>query len=271
MNENTLIVRILQITDFHLLGDIHKKFLGINPYNNLIAIMNNATQHLSTNGTNLLLLTGDISQDFSPDSYEHALSITNQLKIPTKIIAGNHDDKNILTQIMLKDKEHAQKSINYDNWSIILLNTHWPNHVAGLLDPQELDFLQQELNNNHDKNIVIFLHHHVLPVGAPWVDKHILINAEQLLDILAQHKNIEAVFSGHVHQESIIKYQHINLYTTPAVAWQFTPKLPTFKLDAQMPGYRIIDLYKDGKYVTKVIRLSHNKAFIPDLNSKGYT
>ena len=264
------ILRVFQITDPHLLHNPNETFLGINPYNHLAKIVDDVILSKDPTVTELLLLTGDISQDFSPKSYQNALGLIDKIKLPTTTIPGNHDEPNILKQTMVSDQANVYCSIAYDNWHIILLNSQWHNHVAGQLDQENLLFLQRELNNNHDKDTIIFVHHHILPVGTPWVDSSILTNAAQFLAIISQHQNIKAVFSGHVHQESATKHQHVNFYTAPAVSWQFTPQIQTFKLDVRMPGYRIIDLYKGGKYSTNVIRLPYNELFIPDLNSKGY-
>lgn len=272
MNKKTTL-RVLQITDMHLVGDPNQNFLGINPYNHFVAIIENAAQHKKADAANLLLLTGDISQDFSVASYKHALTMAEQLNIPYETIAGNHDDPNLLEHIMYPQQNNKQKSLTYDTWQIILLNSHWPQHISGRLNEQEMAFLQQELDKNRTKNIVIFLHHHVLPLDASWLDRYILMDAERLLSILAQQHNVKAVFSGHVHQEMQKLYQNIMFYTTPAVAWQFTPHSPQFRLDTTMPGYRIIDLQSDGTYDTKIIRLDYHADFIPpmrDQESGGY-
>lgn len=266
--------RLLQVTDLHLFGDKNAKFLGISPYIHLLQTIEHIKRHEGENPAELLLLTGDISQDYSLFSYENALNAINGLHTPFLVIPGNHDDDDVLQQRFAK---HATNNHFFNlslplhgDWHAILLNSHWQKHIAGMLADKTLTFLRNELALHRDKNIMIFLHHHVLPLNSKWIDKLGLLNAQQFLDIVALNSNVRAVFSGHVHQESHNQYQHIDFYTTPAIAVQFTPQTPTFSLDKQMPGYRVIDLLDNGEYATQVVRIGYNSEFIPDINVKGY-
>jgi len=262
---NSHCLRIFHVTDLHIFGDKQTEFLGINTYKNLLAVAENIQQrHLERNESDackqLLIVTGDISQDYSLSSYENALTLMKQITLPIRFIPGNHDNSDILRQWINEDTIGAidinfNQSFEANNWQIILLNSQWINHVAGLLEDKTLNFLRQELTNNNQKHIMIFLHHHVLSTGSAWLDKINLVNAKQFLNIVNNHSNIKAITSGHAHQEFIAKQNEIYFHVTPATAFQFKPQNHTFKLDAQMPGYRIIDLFTDGRYTTEVVRL----------------
>jgi Icc protein len=57
--------------------------------------------------------------------------------------------------------------------------------------------------------------------------------------------------------------------TTPSTCVQFKPNSKDFALDTVSPGWRTLELFKDGSIETKVERLRNGK-FIPDFNAGGY-
>jgi 3',5'-cyclic-AMP phosphodiesterase len=266
-------ITILHFTDSHLFASQEHKFLHVCPYTHLRAAMADASKRQSV-PADLLLLTGDISQDFSVESYELAFNAINDPNLAANIgvILGNHDDPDLLQRSIgkLGLTSALQKHFTFGAWHIVLLNSYWRGHTAGLLDASELEFLQQELDGNRNKNIIIFLHHHVLPVGAAWLDKIGLHNAAQFLKIVSAHSNIKAVIAGHVHQEYASREHNIDFLTTPSLAWQFTEHTATFALNDKMPGFRVLQLFADGNYTTEVVRLAFNVNFVPNLKSAGY-
>lgn len=273
MSQKTL-GKIIQITDNHLLSDSQKKFLGVNTYehlNNIIDDINNKIKAGALDIPDLILFTGDISQDYSKESYQLFLKLCE--KIPYKITAipGNHDDLNLFNNILPTSKlDIKTKKFDFANWQIILLNSHWPFHVAGFLALNELDFLETTLKNNQAKNTIIFLHHHTMPTNEAWLDRHILQNRNDFFALIDKYHHVKAIVCGHIHQENSFWRNEVNLISTPATAFQFAKFQQTFKLDTLMPGYRIFNLLEDGSFETKILRLNHDPKFIPDLASEGY-
>lgn len=263
-------IRILQLTDLHLFSDKQTTLLGFNPYQSLLKVINKISNTETEKCPDLLALTGDISQDYSLASYEIAAEIFSNLLYPISAIMGNHDYPSMFSKIFGDPIQNTNKSLSIGSWRIIFLNSHWPQHVGGKLSEEEFIFLKQALNESLNQHVLIFLHHQVLPIESIWIDKIMLNNAAQLLEIIDQHKNIKAVICGHVHQETSTTRLGINYFSTPATCWQFETKSNNFKLATLMPGYRIIDLYEDGSLKTNVERIDYDATFIPNLNSTGY-
>lgn len=270
---NKKVATIIQITDNHLLGDPQKLFLGVNTFKHLthiIADLNQRIIHNEISKPDLVVFSGDISQDFSDSSYQLFLKACENIPYKIAAIPGNHDDLNLFQNILSKKIDITTKHYFFSNWQIILLNSHWPFHVAGFLEKNELEFLDLTLKNHDQKPTLIFVHHHTIPVNEAWLDRHILKNNEEFLDILNKYSNVKAVICGHIHQETEIINNNIKFIATPATAFQFTKSIQTFKLDALMPGYRVCDFFADDSFTTKVFRLPQNDKFIPDLNCSGY-
>lgn len=259
-------IRILQLTDTHILGKKPSIFLGIDSLENLKNVISEIIKDINLIKPDLLVLTGDLSHDQSPESYKYIAEQLANLSVPAAIVPGNHDDPDILAQIL----NNQQRDFLYDNWHIILLNSYYAGHDSGTLNIGELDFLQKALKKHPQKHTLIFLHHHVVKTGCLWLDTMGVQNAEDLLAILYKYKNIKIVASGHGHQDNISEYNGIKFIISPAASVQFKKYSSVFTLDTLMPGYRWFNLYADGNYETGVARVKEDKNLIPDLEITGY-
>lgn len=259
---------LLHLTDLHLFEDSSTKFLGINPYESLEKVVSKIKLNADKGQKpDVIILTGDISQDFSANSYKLAAEVLHDFNCTILATMGNHDEADLFNNIICQDKcfKCSKKNI-FGNWRVLILNSHFPAHVAGYLSESELDFLESELNSDKEIFTVIILHHHVLPIGSSWLDMLGLKNSEQFLEIIDKYKNIAAVFCGHVHQASMAFRKNVAFISTPAVSWQFARNSTTFMLDNLMPGYRMIELISSGEFKTEAIRLDFDKKFIPNFD-----
>lgn len=259
-------IRILQLTDTHILGKKPSIFLGIDSLKNFEIAISEIIKDINLTKPNLLVLTGDLSHDQSPESYKYIAEQLADLSVPIAIVPGNHDDPNILAQIL----DSQQREFIHDNWNIILLNSYYAGHDSGTLDIGELDFLQNALKKHPQKHTLIFLHHHVVKTGCLWLDPMGVQNHNELFAILNKHKNVKIVASGHGHQDNISEYNGIKFIISPAASVQFKKYSSVFTLDTLMPGYRWFNLYADGNYETGVVRVKEDKNLIPDLEITGY-
>jgi 3',5'-cyclic-AMP phosphodiesterase len=262
-------IKILQLSDLHLFAKIERSLAGIQTHATLAAVVEKMQHHCRKFIPDLLAVTGDISQDNTLESYQHAYKFLKDFPCPMTAIPGNHENIDYFFSFFLKAMR-AEKKIIFGNWQLLFLNSHLPGKVAGLLSASELDFLADSLQNSDDKFTIIFIHHHVLPVGCRWLDNINLANSEEFLQIINAHQNIKAVVSGHVHQEHEQTRKGANFITTPSACFQFARNSEQFRLDTAMPGFRCFSLYADGKFDSEVIRIDDTTQFIPDLTVKSY-
>lgn len=263
-------IKILHLTDLHLFGDQQARLVGIDPLQTLERTLTKILDDLPQKRPELIVLTGDISQDYSLASYQLLTQMLRPLSCTIAVTMGNHEHQANFTQVLGEPTSIVNGISPSSNWRILLLNSHWPEHVAGILTEHELVFLEKNLELNSKQSVIIFLHHHVLPVGSFWLDQTKLQNSAQFLAIITKYPNVKAVVCGHVHQATMNQYQDITFLSTPATSCQFVPKSHGFKLDNLMPGYRFIELDADGTLATEVIRIAHDATFVPTTNSKGY-
>lgn len=256
-------LRVVQVTDTHLFGDPHQTLLGCPTGTTLAAVL--AEVHLYQ--PDVLLLTGDLSQDETAASYEHLLTLLQPLTCPIHWTGGNHDHWQVLNRVLTAGGLRPEKCFTQGGWQFILLNSAVPGAVGGELLQAELMYLEQCLQQAPQPTLVA-LHHPLFPVGSPWLDDSRLANPERLWHILDGHPQVKLVLCGHVHQERQWQRQHVTYFSTPSTCIQFAPQSQTFALDAASPGFRWLELQPDGHFRSGVTRVAC--AVGMDLQATGY-
>jgi Icc protein len=245
-------VRIIQITDMHILADT-KPLLGVDTTESLRAVVT----HIQTGASqpDLLLLTGDMAQDELEGSYIKIAGLIKPLAVPAYFVPGNHDDSEVTASVYPRDTIVAHKQIVLEKWQLILLDSHKPHVVEGYLAETQLDYLEQCLKAYPSHHAIVVCHHHPAPIGSVWMDKIGIQNPDAFWDVLANHRQVKAILFGHVHQQYEGERQGIRYLAAPSTCFQFKPKSEKFGLDNLPQGYRWLELHADGRLETGVTRL----------------
>ena len=100
------------------------------------------------------------------------------------------------------------------------------------------------------------LHHRAQPTGSRWIDDKGLEDADTLRARLLEHPNLRAVLWGHVHQEYHRNIDQVEWMSTPSTCVQFLPGSIEFAVDNAAPGYRRLQLHRNGRIETQVERIA---------------
>lgn len=258
---------ILQITDMHLFADSNQRLLGVNTTDSFMAVVALAYQQYPE--PELILLTGDLSQDETKEAYERIAETLSCFTCPKYWIPGNHDDADYIQSVFTERHIQDQKHIILHDWQLILLDTKKPDAVEGYLAEEQFEFMESILGTYPELPTLIFLHHHPLPVGSLWLDRLMLTNADDFWKQLEPYHHIKGVICGHVHQEHESTQGPILFYSTPSTCFQFKRYSKPFGVEELMPGYRVIELKDDGIFETRVHRLEDFNLNL-DPSSGGY-
>ncbi len=257
--------RIIQISDPHLFATSDGQLLGVNTLESLKAIVQQI--HQERYNPDAIIVTGDLTQDGSIGSYEKLKSCLAPLNTPYYWLCGNHDNE----ELMIRSCPSAMiKRVVLKNWQLLLLNSQTPGEIPGRLSPEELEWLDLQLNNHSEKHTLIALHHHPYILNSAWLDQINLENFHLFQNVISNYRQVRGVIHGHIHQESETSLRGIPCYASPSSCVQFKPKSHNFALDLEKsPGYRVIDLYECGEIQTHITRI---KGYIPaaDRVSEGY-
>lgn len=265
LNADTL--RILQITDTHLFGDPKQDLLGICSWDSLQAVIQSVQKDKQP--FDLVVVTGDISQDDSPASYQAFAQAVRVFERPVVWLPGNHDDSLIMPELLGQAPLSSANRVLTDHWQLLMLDSQVRGFTFGELAQEQLQSVQLSLEEHPELFTLVFVHHNPVPVGSTWLDQHRMKNGEALLSLLAEHPNARGVVWGHVHQDWEQQREHLHLIATPSTCIQFKPRSHQFALDKRPPGYRYLTLNGNGELVTELKRLPDN-AFVPDLRAQGY-
>ena len=213
---------MIQITDTHLFADKTQQLQGHCTYQNLSDTIDYLLS--SEEPPNFVLLTGDISQDESSESYRLARAQLERLNVPVSWIHGNHDDEIKVKPIFdaspfLKQLTHLPTPF----WDFIAINTCRRGTDEGYLEESELaQFWQRaSIAKRNNKNIVVVMHHHPHPVSTPLVDACMLKRAGKFLTQLKEHPEIKLMICGHVHGDYQIPYDKLMIEACPATSFQW--------------------------------------------------
>lgn len=262
-------MKILQISDMHIFNDSHGELLGVNTQKSFEAIIDLIEIEERDEQTDLILLTGDLSQDGSANSYKRIASHLKSFNVPIYFIPGNHDYSHVMEQIYPCDNILSNRRMVFPHWQFILLDSQKPGEVAGYLAQSELEFMRDCLEEYKDRHAIIVFHHQPVAVGSYWLDNLGVKNANEFWELAAKYPNIRTVIFGHVHQEFNATHHGIQCISPPSTCIQFKPNQDHFGLDNIPPGYRWIKLSDDGKLETGVRRWAYYIGeFLAD--AKGY-
>lgn len=261
MTNHAACLSILQLSDLHILAASEDKMLGINTEHYFHACLEQAVRLRSRQAFaakphfDLILLTGDLAQEPCLASYRRIFTALEAHKTPCICLPGNHDDYELMQQVFNTESINCRKQVLLDNWQLISLNSQIPGDPGGRLSDEELDFLENCLSRNPDRHALVAVHHHCLETKSSWMDTMIIENSRELLAIVDKYPQVKVITTGHIHQVMDIKTTSLRVLGAPSTCFQFTPESTEFSVNGTAPGYRLIDLYADGRLESEVVRL----------------
>lgn len=260
--------KVLQLTDLHILPQIGETLFGIDTDNYFQKVLNSAiTAHPDTD---LILLTGDLTQEPCLSSYQRICAYLVETKVNCLCLPGNHDDFALMRQVFVqKSISTSKQTLIGDKWQIICLNSQQPGKAKGYLKSEEFSLLEKYLYDQPRRYTLIAVHHHCLPCGSQWMDTMKIGNGETLLELINKYPNVKAITTGHIHQVFKHNIRQLQILGTPSTCFQFEPGSNHFALDKCMPGYRWLKLLSNGKIESDIVRLQGQLNEL-ELNSCGY-
>lgn len=260
---------VVQITDTHLFADPCRQLLGVVTEQSFQAVLHSALTLQPS--PDLLLLTGDLSQDGSSASYQRLRQHLSSLSIDTYWLPGNHDHLSAMEAELQGARLHREKQINRMGWTCILINSHIPGQDGGYLSDHTLAQLRQDLRRAQEQHhhVLVSLHHPPFSVDSRWLDGSSLHQPERLFQVLDEFSHVRLVVFGHIHQEFHRSRREVDYLACPSTCIQFRPGSQDFDLEVIPPAFRQLWLYQDGRFSTQLVRVPEALQR-PNLAIKGY-
>ena len=182
---------ILQISDTHILpeGPLVSNVLDTASSLEKLIIRINQLR-VKHNDIECILVSGDISEDGSSDSYQRFKSIMSLLELPVYVIPGNHDARENMREAFIAENIFTKtgplnwhKKIGHIN--LIGLDTLVEGQGGGYLIPESLEYLEKTLNNIKSEPTMLALHHPPFETGIQFMDSIGLENTNEFKTIIS--------------------------------------------------------------------------------------
>ena len=229
------VLKIGQISDAHI-GEDNTPVQEIDVRKNFLTAYNSE----SMKNLDLLVLSGDLADNATPNAYAFIADVVKDSKVPVCIIPGNHDKLEVMEKYFdLKGMVHNGKCYyryDIDGRSIFFLDS-----ASGTVSGEQLSWLERETAKVDDE-VLLFLHHPPCFCGHKFMDlRYSLTNIDEVQATLSRIKNLKHIFVGHYHSEMTVQLEDKTVYVTPSTQMQINPNISVFCLSSAAPSWRVIE------------------------------
>jgi 3',5'-cyclic-AMP phosphodiesterase len=195
----------------------------------------------------LVLLTGDITDDGSVEGLRRVSELVGGLSAPVLALAGNHDAGNHVRTVF-----GSTDTVEVGAWRVLAVESSVTGEIHGSVD---VDALMARLDRLDDRPTLIAIHHPPLsPSTHPWFQ---LVGAEELLAALGARPHVRAVVSGHLHEAFERRSGDLAVFSGPSSWYAIEHKGDAFRWnDAGLVGSQILTLDDDGAFSCKRVARS---------------
>lgn len=186
-------VLLVQLSDSHLFAEDGARLLGMDTAHSLEKVVERVAREQPR--IDLILATGDVSQDGSLDSYTRFRRLSAPLDAPLRWFAGNHDEREPM-QRATEGSDLLEQVVDVGNWRVVLLDSSIPGAVPGYLEEDQLELLRRAIDSAGERFLLVSFHHHPVPIGSDWMDPIGLRNPQALFDLLAPYPQVRCLLWG---------------------------------------------------------------------------
>ena len=190
-------VRVLQITDTHLFAHPDRTLLGINTRDSFNAVLEAIMAE--NREVDFVLVTGDISQDYSAESYQYFAKRIALLGKKVFFLPGNHDDGPLMYRLFAPLGVNTERHIIAGSWQFVCLNSQVYGVPHGWIGHEQMEYLKNVCSEYQHLNTAVCVHHLPRLVGSAWLDTQTMHNQDEFNRLLYTLPDLRLVLCGHVH------------------------------------------------------------------------
>ncbi len=260
---------IAQISDTHLAGWGRRTF-GVAPMGENLALCVRHINRLEPQ-PDLVLVTGDLTNNGLPEEAARALSLLQALRPPFYILPGNHDTRAALRGAFAPahcpagDDGFLHYVIEGYPLRLMMLDSLRPGAPGGEICASRAAWLEARLAEAPQTPTVLCLHHPPLRMGLIETDLDGFLGAERLGEIVGRHPNIVRILAGHIHLASLARWRGTVVSTAPSPGMRLfvdlTLKRSAYLLDA--PAYQLHYWTPEARLVTHTVRVQEPATLHP--------
>lgn len=245
-------LRLVQLSDCHVPSDPAATYRGLDAGGALERLVGAVRSY----SPDLVLLTGDVSEDAGDPSYRRVARSLAGIGSPVFALPGNHDEPGVMQRYFPEGPWQGPALFHRGDWLFVLLDSTEPGRIDGTLPDATFAALEKGLANSAAGHVLVALHHQPVPVASPWIDRYALEpgGAERLLALLERDGRVRCVTWGHVHQDFRAERGGMRMLGAPSTVANGVPGREKFTLDEAGPACRWLVLGGDGSVETGLLR-----------------
>jgi len=209
------------------LSDLHVKRVGADPVLECDqnANLGNAIAELNAMRPrpDIVLLTGDLTSSGTVEETEALKEILHGLEIRFYLIPGNHDNLASLRAVFGRqiapgdEGDFMHQVVEGHALRLIGLDTTMTGYHSGELCEKRIAWLDARLEEARDQPTALFMHHPPFQTGIWWLDCIGLSQGSEALEkLLKKHRQVKAVFCGHVHRAIQSTLSQVPVFIAPS-------------------------------------------------------
>lgn len=230
-------LRILHLSDTHLFGDGTLHYGAVDTVAALGRVLDAASD---VAGIDVVLLSGDLSDDGSPASYRILKSAVEpwaaERGAEVVYVMGNHDVRAGFEAVLGERTGTATVA----GLRIARLDSSVPGYGYGSISDEQLEWLRRELADGAPT--IVVLHHPPTAATTPLLAALKLQNPEPLLDICSG-AGVVAILSGHYHHALVTTERGIPVIVAPGITNTTDVHAPAGRERARIgSGFAVVDI-----------------------------
>ena len=201
-----------------------------------------------------VVITGDLVEYGHHAAYEQLRDLVGQFPLPVHLVVGNHDEPATVREVFastpfLGGTQDTRYVVDYDHFSLIVLDSKRSGSPGGRLGEQQLTWLDELLTTRDSVPVFVALHHPPVAVGIPFLDGIRLADGAALAEVVSRHHNVARVLAGHAHRAIHVPFAATVVAVAPST---FRQTSLTLRADRQIgyldepPGFLLHVLTEDG-------------------------
>lgn len=199
---------ILQLSDTHIVAEgslVSQRLDTADSVARLVDRIGSARDQIGP--IDALLVTGDLSDTGSAESYVRLKALLAPLELPTYVVPGNHDAREPMRSAFaaqLPASGPLNWTRNIGDICVIGLDTLVEGKGLGTLSDESLSFLDTALSSSGDGPVLLALHHPPFACGIRFMDDIGLTNREAFKEVVAGYSGTLRIVCGHIHSMMVM-------------------------------------------------------------------
>lgn len=219
---------LAQITDTHVRGPVgtgdHPQF---DEAERLIAAVDLINEWPDT--PDLVLATGDLTQNGSAAEFAALAEILGRLRVPFAVMPGNHDTRAGMRAQFPEQFDGCGRFLQFtlEDWPvrIVCLDSLRDDSHGGELCAERLTWLDETLAARPEAPTIVAMHHPPFETRIPNARSLRFKGGEALAVILRQHPQVERVIAGHIHRAMLTRFGGTVASVAPSTAYTYALNL----------------------------------------------